>query len=277
VSAFIAMLVLSSALLHAGWNALLHGGRDRLFVTAVMGLSKGLAALVFVLMLPMPNSEAWPFIFGSAFFQILYSFFLVQAYQHGDLAEAYPIARGSSPLLIAVGALLFLNERLSPVAIGGIFLISVGIVALSFRGQQFRLYGTTMALLTGCSIAAYSVIDGIGVRLSGNPFSYIAWLELSWSIPLAIALLVWNRSSATASRFEIAKFAAGGIISLAAYGAVVWAFQFGPLGVISALRETSVLFALLLGHFFLGQPLTAVRTLACFVIVAGMALLGSHL
>jgi len=179
---------------------------------------------------------------------------------------------------VTIGALIFVGERLNVLAVSGIVLISLGIIGLSYRGRQMRLSSTTAAFATGCVIAAYSVVDGIGIRLSGNPFAYIAWLELIWCLPLACILLIHRRHYLrSASSAEIVKAAIGGLVAIMAYGATLWAFQFGSLGPVSALRETSVVFALIIGHYFLREALTGARIFACSFIAIGMMCLGLRL
>lgn len=278
MSIFVASLVLLSAVLHAAWNAVLHGGRDRLLTTAIMNLAMASVAGLAALIAPAPEPASWPYLAASAVLQVAYSLLLVKAYQHGDLAETYPLARGSSPLLIALAALVFAGERLSFLAFAGVILISAGIVALSYRGGQMRLSSTIAALATGCVIAAYSVVDGIGIRLSQSPFGYVAWLQLSWCLPLGCVLLIYRRQAlGKTSARQLSKASMGGVVAIAAYGTTLWAFQFGPLGPISALRETSVVFALIIGHYFLREPITGARILACCAIVAGMTCLGLRL
>ncbi len=275
MSPTVAAIVLFSALLHASWNALLHGGRDRLWTMTVMNMAMLAVAVAAIPLLPAPEPASWPYIVLSGVLEVGYNLFLIQAYRYGDLGSAYPIARGSSPLLVAVGAMVLVGEMLSPLAMTGLILVSAGIITLAFDGRRLNVRSTAMALATGCFIAAYTVVDGIGVRLSGNSFAYTAWMVVAWALPMPIILIcARGRDAFYAPAREVWRAAAGGLVALVAYGAIIWAMQSGEMGPISALRETSVVFAALIGWLFLNEKLTAYRVAACIVIAIGAALLG---
>jgi drug/metabolite transporter (DMT)-like permease len=266
----IAAFVLFAALLHASWNALLKGGGDGLWTMTVMGIATSLACAALVPFLPLPVSASWPYIAGSALLHVGYNGFLVRAYRKGDFGSAYPIARGSSPLLITLGAALAVGEWPALSGMIGIVLVSGGIVSLAFRERRLPEAGILYALGTGLFIAAYSVTDGIGGRLSGDAVAYTVWMCLAWgasALPIYLARrpggAVWRGTRATGLA------AMGGIISLAAYGIVIFAMTRAPMGAVSALRETSVLFAVLLGWVFFGETLTVRRILSALVIAAG--------
>ncbi|WDZ96289.1 DMT family transporter [Herbaspirillum sp. WKF16] len=271
-------LVLAAALLHASWNALLKSSADRLASLSLMTIGAGLAAIPLVLLRPLPHGPSWFYIILSGILHTGYNLFLIRAYRIGDFGQSYPIARGSSPLLVALGAAVFAGERLNVYTVAGIALVSAGIVSLAnLRGLRRRenLSGPAAAFATGAFIAAYTVTDGIGARLAGDSVSYAGWLFVLDSIPLA--LIYWRRHG----RIPVALGErdtwiglAGGVMSLLAYGIVIWAVTLAPMGMVSALRETSVLFALLIGWLFLGEQLTLRRVLSCLVIAAGAVVLG---
>jgi drug/metabolite transporter (DMT)-like permease len=211
---------------------------------------------------------------------IVYNVSLVRAYRRGDLAQAYPIARGSSPLLVTLGAALFAHEAIGPLHALGIAMISGGIIALALQGGRVSRAGAVAALVTGASIALYTVIDGIGVRLSGGQvLAYTAWMFLFyWLMPLIFIAVrgpdaLW--SSLRAAPMDVGTSLCGGAVSIAAYGIVIWAMQLGAMGVVSALRETSVVFAVLIGRVFLRERVSANRLIACFVIAAGAICIGT--
>lgn len=277
MSPWIAGLVLGSALLHASWNALLKGGGDRLHAITVMALAASLASAVWVIFLPAPLAASWFYIGLSVALHVVYNLLLVIAYRHGDLGVIYPIARGSSPLLVAAGAAILAGERLDAFTLAGIALVCCGIFGLVRERREGQLSrGMGPALLTGVTIAAYTVVDGIGSRASGNAWAYSAWLFLGLG-PAMIPVWIWRRGHpARHLRWDVVtlRSAAGGIVSLAAYTIVIWAASVSPMGQVSALRESSVLFAALLGWLFLGEPLGAVRLAACLVVAVGAACLG---
>lgn len=271
--------VLLAAVLHASWNALLHGNRDRFLSMAWMSIAIAVASTYVVVSHPLPAVASWPYIVASGLVHIVYNISLVRSYRRNDLALAYPIARGSSPLLVALGAAVFAHEAIGPVSALGIALTSAGIIAIALQRHRVSRAGVLAALATGATIALYTVIDGIGVRLSdGQPLVYTAWMFMFyWLMPL---LFVATRGIAplwTPLRDEplaVAASLAGGLVSLAAYGIVIWALQSGAMGMVSALRETSVVFAVLIGRLFLRETVTATRWLACLVVAAGAVCLG---
>lgn len=271
-------LVLAAALLHASWNALLKSSADRLASLSLMTIGAGVAAIPLVLWRPLPNAQSWSCIILSGLLHTGYNLFLIRAYKIGDFGQAYPIARGSSPLLVALGAAVFAGERLGVYTGIGIALVSAGIVSLanlSALGRREHLSGPAAAFATGAFIAAYTVTDGIGARLAGDSISYAGWLFVLDSLPLALIYLhKHGRSPLALSERETWIGLGGGVMSLLAYGIVIWAVTLAPMGMVSALRETSVLFALLIGAMFLGEKLTLRRVLSCLVIAAGAVVLG---
>jgi drug/metabolite transporter (DMT)-like permease len=272
-------VVLLAALLHASWNAMLHGNRDRFWSMAWMSIAIAAVSTLLVLFTPWPARASWPCIAASGLVHILYNVSLVRSYRRNDLAQAYPIARGSSPLLVTLGAAVFAHEAIGPLHALGIAMISGGIVAIALRGHRVSRAGALAALATGATIALYTVIDGIGVRLSGGEaLGYTAWMFLSyWLMPVLFAARrglapLWT--PLRADPLSIGTSLAGGFVSIAAYGIVIWALQSGAMGAVSALRETSVVFAVLIGRMFLGETVSGARWIACLVVAAGAVCLG---
>ncbi|WP_137927360.1 DMT family transporter [Cupriavidus sp. 2SB] len=276
---YTAGFVLLAAVLHASWNAMLHGNRDRFLSMTWMSMAMAVFATVVVANNPLPASASWPYLIASGLVHIVYNVSLVLSYRRNDLALAYPIARGSSPLLVTLGAALFAQEAISPLRLLGIAMISGGIIAIAVQGREVSRSGALTALATGATIALYTVIDGIGVRLSGGqPLSYISWMFMFyWLMPV---LFVAKRGSAAlwTPMFEqpqaVISSVVGGLVSVAAYGIVIWALQSGAMGAVSALRETSVVFAVLIGRVFLRESVSKTRWLACIAVAAGAACLG---
>ncbi|MCA1325373.1 EamA family transporter [Herbaspirillum sp. alder98] len=271
----IVLLILFAAALHAGWNALLRAGEDRLWSMTVMCLAVAIASVIAAMFLAPPASASWPYAVLSAVLHVGYNLFLVRSYRAGDLGQTYPIARGCSPMLVSIGACLFAGEKLGTAAMLGIALVSGGIISLAFKGRRLQVPSLPYALGTGCFIAAYSVADGIGVRLSGAPMAYTAWMSALWGIMMP-ALYVGLRGtrSLLSVRPGFGTAFAGGLVSLLAYGIVIYAMSEAPMGAVSALRETSVLFAALIGSLFLGESMSSSRLLACAAIAAGAVMIG---
>lgn len=279
MSSSLLLLVLLAALLHASWNALLRGGRDRFWSVTIISFASALAACVTLPFLPMPNARAWPYIIASAIVHFFYNLLLVRQYRRGDFGHTYPVARGSSPMLIALGGVLFASENLSTKVIIGIALISSGILSLAFGGKA-QTDGFLGAFMTGCSIAVYSVIDALGARASGNAMAYTAWMVSGYGLAMPLVFRFSRNKNENrlwiSDRREMFKAAGGGVAAVIAYGIVVWAMAHGPMGPVSAMRETSALFAVILGCIFLKEKFTLQKIIAAALIVAGNITLHFH-
>ena len=272
------VLVLVAAVLHAGWNALIKTGRDRLLGMAVMQGAGSVVVAPLVFVVAAPAVESWPYLGASVVLHLGYFFFLLQAYRVGDLSHVYPLARGSAPLMVAAGAAVFAGEGLNPLALGGLVLASAGITSLIFGGgggdspRDWRPF--LFAMGTAFFIAVYTVVDGLGVRLSESPLGYIVWLMFLYSFGLVLYTL--RRRPGEIGPYIKAhgkSCFAGGVMSVLAYGLVIWALNSGPMANVSALRETSVIFAALLGTRMLGESFGARRLIAAVVVVAGIVIM----
>ena len=268
-------LVLFAALLHASWNALLRSGADRLWSMTVMCIAIAMVCIVAAAFMAPPAMESWSYALLSGLLHVGYNLFLVRSYRVGDLGQIYPISRGSSPVLISLGAAIFAEESITPGELLGVALVSGGIISLAFKGRSLSVPSLPYALGTGCFIAAYSVVDGIGARLSSAPLAYTVWMCALWGVLMPVVYIgLRGPGSLFSVRPGIATAMVGGLVSLLAYAMVIYAMNEAPLGAVSALRETSVLFALLIGSAFIGETLTARRILACVVIASGTLIIG---
>lgn len=275
MSTSVVLLALFAAVLHASWNAFLRSGADRFWMMTVMNIAITVAAIPVVLIFPVPVADAWPYIIGSSLFQVAYGLLLVAAYRHGELGQVYPIIRGSAPLLVTVGTFFLMGEVLQPLAMLGVLCIVLGIMTLALG--KARASGTSMlfALATGVAIAGYSTFDAIGIRVAGERVAYIAWVFILPGILLSAAYMAIRGPLHIDIRSpETRKAIGGGLVSLLSYGTVLVAYSLAPAGPVSALRETSVVFAALIGWKFLGERLTPRRILACIVVAAGAILIG---
>ncbi|WP_312386848.1 DMT family transporter [Atlantibacter hermannii] len=273
--AHIFLLTLFAALLHASWNALLRGGTDRLWTMTIMCMAIAMTCAVTALFLPPPAPASWGYALLSALLHVGYNLCLVRSYQNGELGQTYPIARGSSPLLVTCAASVFAGEKMALHTLGGVVLVSGGILMLAMQGRKLAMPGLNYTLATGAFIAAYSVVDGMGARASGNALSYIVWMSALWGV-LMPGVYIVLRDGKSLRRWQpgMLSAAAGGLLSLLAYGIIIYAMTAAPMGAVSALRETSVLFAAVLGYLFLGETLTLKKIMACMVIVAGTLVMG---
>jgi drug/metabolite transporter (DMT)-like permease len=265
--------VMCAAILHAGWNAVLRGGGDRLWSMTLMMIAVTCATAVTLVFVPWANAESFPFVIASAIIHIAYNLSLVRTYSSGDLGQTYPVSRGSSPVLVALGAAIFSHEDLNVKAFIGIALVSAGILSLAFQGKKVRTDFLPAAFTTGVLIGAYTVVDGIGVRLSGNSLAYSTSMFFLWSLTMPPIYFAMRRKPPAYTNSQTAMALAGGIVSIVAYGIVIWAMQYGAMGVVSALRETSVVYAAIIGRFFLKEKLTARRIISCLAIATGAAFL----
>jgi drug/metabolite transporter (DMT)-like permease len=275
MSATVIGLALFAAILHATWNAFLRNGADRLWTVTVMSFSSTVVAVPFAIIYPLPAPSAWLYIVLSAFLQVAYSVFLVAAYRNGELGQVYPIVRGTVPLLVTVGGFLLAGDRLTSYQTIGVVLVAIGIMSLSLGRGRAAASSILFAFATGAIIASYATVDAIGVREARNSGAYTAWVLVLYGALLPAMFVLFRRKLSVDFRSpETLKALAGGIVALIAYAAVVAAFALGPAGPITALRETSVIFAALIGWLCLGEALTPRRVAACAVVALGAICLG---
>ena len=264
--------VLLGALLHASWNALVKSSTDKSLDMAVIHVIASLLAIPMVAVVGWPSAAAWPYILTSVTIHIAYYIATTQAYEHGDLGLTYPLMRGVAPLLVALSATFTLNEQLSPIAWAGVIGISCGVLALGLTRQVWHApKAVGFALANAVIIAVYTVVDALGVRASGNAMQYIAALFLLDGWPFA--LLIYARRGKpmlTYARHRWPIATLGAVASLGSYGIALWAMTRAPVATVAALRETSVMFAALLGAWLLKEAFTLRRLLGTCAIVAGV-------
>ncbi|OSQ41710.1 EamA family transporter [Thalassospira sp. MCCC 1A01428] len=271
------LAVIGAALMHAIWNALIKGGKDKMLnMTAVIfGHAPLLLLLLPFTSLPAPAS--WPYLAGSVALHLGYQWFLINSYQWGDLSQVYPIARGSAPLIVATVSVLFLGVVLAPIEGIAIALIGCGIISLCLVRHADGLRNgraALLALITGCFISAYSLTDGNGVRVAGNVMDYYAWHTIGNILVFGIFAHIQRPTIVRdiAQRGKIAFFI-GGSASFTAYCTVMWAFSQAPIALVVALRETSIIFALLIGVVMMGEKLNLVKLASTMMTVCGAVLL----
>ncbi len=270
-------LVLTAALLHAVWNAMAKSGGHPEYSIASYQLVGSVICIGLSTLVPIPARESWPLIFLSVIIHNLYYFSLAQAYRVGDLSQVYPLFRGLAPVLVAFGAVIFAGEWLSPGTLAGIVIISGGVISLAFRNatlggmpRKALFWGLTTSLLIAC----YTVVDGLGVRIAGNPISYILWLFIFEIVPIGLVLLFTRRQAwLTYMRENPLMVIGGGVASSTAYGLVIFAMSLGAMAVVSSLRETSVIFAAIIGSVFLREPFGSARIRAATLVAGGIILM----
>ncbi|HYC17382.1 MAG TPA: EamA family transporter [Pseudolabrys sp.] len=272
------LAVLFAAACHAGWNALIKVGLDPLSTTTLISIGSGIVALVLVPFTGVPAWAALPWLVASIVVHLVYFAALIESYRTGDLGQVYPIARGSAPLMTATVATIFVGEKLSTVGWSGILAIVAGVLLLSARGgrdlAEIDRRAIGFALFTALTICAYSVVDGIGARLSGNPNAYSLWLFIGIAVVMVpYALYRDGPDVLPAMRRFWRRGFAGGALQVLSYGIAIWAMTVAPIAVVATLRETSVLFGAALAVVVLKEPLRAVRIIAACLIVGGLILI----
>jgi len=269
--------VLAAALLHATWNALIKASRDVVFDTALVVAAAGLVAALVIPWLPAPAAPSWPYLAASAVVHQGYFALLAAAYRRGDLSFAYPLMRGLPPLLVALGGLALLPDPRSAWLWSGIAAISLGVLwigGLHPRLLVTRARSAAFAVGNAVVIAGYTLIDGLGVRLSGNPASYGLWLFFLTAWPY-VGIALWSRRAALGAhlRRHWWRSLLGGMLTIAAYLIALWAMTRAPIAAVAALRETSVIFAAAIGAWLLKEPFGRHRMVGACLVVVGIALL----
>lgn len=277
VSTTVFLVVLLAALLHATWNALVKGGSDKLLNMTAIVLGHVPIALVCILVSPLPAPASWRYIAVGVALHVGYQFALLLSYRTGDLTQVYPIARGTAPLLVAAISVMVLDVPLGALELAAIALIGAGLISLSLVRQNNGLHNhkaALFALLTGCFIAGYSLIDGMGARLAGTALGYYGWLTLG-NAAIFAAFAERSKPGVLIAVPRQAKriFVVGGSASFIAYALVIWAFTMAPIALVTALRETSIVVALVIGVVFLKERVDAAKVLATMTTILGAAML----
>ncbi len=274
MSLFVFAVVLLAALLHATWNALVKAGGDKLMTTIMVTAAAAALAALLLPFLRSPAPSSWPFAAASALFQVTYFLLVARTYAISDMSQTYPLMRGTAPLIVALVSVLRLGEALSPVAWCGVIAISLGIFSVALGAHLEDRRGVYLALVNALVIAAYTLIDGIGVRRSGAPASYTLWVFLLTGVPLAMWGLTARRSSLLPYlRRHWPQGIAGGIGTSASYGLALWAMTLAPVAVVAALRETSILFGTMIAGVVLKEPIGPRRVASACIIAGGAAIL----
>jgi len=265
----VAAAVLGAALLHAAWNAMVKGSEDKQLDTFAVAAGSGFLALLALPFLPLPAAAAWPWLVGSAAVHILYFVFLAGAYRWGELSYVYPVMRGGGPMIVALTGVLSFREVLQAGEWLGVILISAGILAFASGAHDRR--ATLFALANAVVIGAYTLIDAMGARLSGAPVSYTFWFFVLNAVVISMLGAVQRGSALPAYlRRHWLRALAGGACALGAYSIALWAMTRAPVALVAVLRETSVIFAAVIGAVAFKEKLTRPRLVATGAVLAGL-------
>lgn len=269
-------IILLAAALHAGWNTLIKISGDRVAVMAFVTLAGSFISLFFLPFVESPDPASWPLLALTILIHTGYHFFLPVAYDHGDLGQVYPIARGSAPLMVTFGALLFAGEFFDWVSLLGVVCLAVGVMTLTFdkgTGVTKKPKAVLYAIGTGVCIAAYTIVDGMGARQAGSVLGFAVWLTIGDGLLTFLLALIWKRSAIWhVARTNPGTGIIGGAMQVGAYWIIVWALAHAPMGMVSALRETSVLFAALISTFVLKEGFGVWRFVSAGMVTFGLIL-----
>jgi drug/metabolite transporter (DMT)-like permease len=271
------LAVLAGAAMHAGWNALVKTGLDRTTSIFLLAVIQGVISLALLPFFAFPVAASWPWIAVSALLHTGYKIFLIRAYEHGDMSQVYPLARGSAPLIVALVGVFALNEGMTTTKFAAVCAIGFGVMLMSSKlgaGEAMPRKALLYALGTAFFTASYTLVDGVGARLSGTASGFTLWMFVGDGILMTLyALFVRGRGLLSAVRGNLGSGAAAGALSLGSYWIAIWAFTLAPIALVAALRETSVLFAMLIAVFVLGEKTNMQRWLAAGLICAGIVLM----
>ena len=268
--------VLFAALLHASWNAIIRTSGNRFQGMLILTTAQGTMGLFMAPFFPLPSGEVWIWLIASGVLHTGYKMFLAAAYKHGDLSRVYPIARGVAPMIVVLAGMFFLSDDLNIKEYIGVALIGGGIILMAhgiFRNGEARVL-IPFALGSALCTAGYSIVDGLGARVAGDASQFIAWILLFDMLFFTSSTLMTvgpRHYRASAKTWIIGSFA--GALSLATYWIVVWAMTIAPIALVTALRETSVLFAVMIGVLLMKEKADLGKIIAALVVVTGIVVI----
>ncbi|MDC3082846.1 DMT family transporter [Pelagibacteraceae bacterium] len=269
---FIFILILISALCHAVWSAIIKSSKNPL---SLMGITSVLEVTIFLPLtftVPFPTLEVWYFLIATVIIHVFYRLNVIYSYRYGDLSYIYPISRGSSCLFVAIISILFLSSDISVAGFVGILIVCIGLFLISYsKNLSFNFRGFALAISTAILITAYTLVDGVGVRLSENGFSYIYWLFTLNGIPLLIIGLISKDGLRKKETYTFKSGIAAGVFATSSYAIVVWSMQFIEIAYVSSIREISIVFAAIIGMLFLFEKNAKSRIIPSILIVSGIS------
>ena len=269
---FIFLLIILSALCHAIWSAIIKSSKNPL---SLMGITSVLEVTIFLPLtftVPFPTLEVWYFLIATVIIHVFYRLNVIYSYRYGDLSYIYPISRGSSCLFVAIISILFLSSDISVAGFVGILIVCIGLFLISYsKNLSFNFRGFALAISTAILITAYTLVDGVGVRLSENGFSYIYWLFTLNGIPLLIIGLISKDGLRKKETYTFRSGIAAGVFATSSYAIVVWSMQFIEIAYVSSIREISIVFAAIIGMLFLFEKNAKSRIIPSILIVSGIS------
>ena len=273
MDSFVFFLVLFATVMHAVWNGMVKNHPDKVVAISSIVFGHFPLSIIAIILLPVPSLDCIPYIIASAIIHQGYQWYLLSAYQIGDLTKVYPIARGFGPLVATIISILILGLFLDSIIIFSILLICVGIMILGLFDKENKNFKVLqLSLFTGFFIGLYSLIDGYGARLSLSAIVYMSWTFILSSLLFPVVLRIKKQKNIIQNVVKKGKkiFWIGGSLSYIIYVIVVWAFTKAPIPMVAALRETSIFFSILIGYFFLQEKITTTKVISIILIVIGV-------
>lgn len=273
MSIFILLAVLGAAFLHAAWNGLVRTGASRVHVMMVLSAVQGGIGLIFALMRPLPGIEVLPWLMASGVVHSAYKCFLTYAYEHGDLSRVYPLARGTAPMIVLLVGGLFLGDQLAGHEMAGILTLGLGILMLASgvftSGESRRLL--PYAFGAAAATAGYSILDGMGARVAGDPQAFVGWMFVLDGVIFAGLMTGLRGRAAWPQAGRVWGVGSlGAVASYGSYAIVVWAMTLAPIALVAALRETSIVFGVLIGWLVFGERMSLTKALSACLIASGV-------
>ena len=273
MSIFVFIAILGAAFLHASWNALIKNSTDKIKSMLVLTLMHGILGIFIAFFVEFPKSEVWPWLIASALFHVIYQGCLALAYNSGDLSRVYPIARGTAPILVLLIFYFIIETSMTHAEILGVLLLAFGVIGMAQGAFSNRENLILLPYTLGAAIgtAGYTIFDGIGSRISTNPTSYISWLFII-TMPIFFSVIIIFKGLKT-FKIEETTWKVGsvaGIFSFGSYWVAIWAMTQAPIPLVSALRETSILFAVLIGIIIFRDKTSSKKIIAASLILSGI-------
>jgi len=273
MDSFVFFLVLFATVMHAAWNGMVKNHPDKVVAVSSIVFGHFPLSIIAIILLPVPSLDCIPYIIASAIIHQGYQWYLLSAYQIGDLTKVYPIARGFGPLVATIISILILGLFLDSIIIFSILLICVGIMILGLFDKENKNFKVLqLSLFTGFFIGLYSLIDGYGARVSLSAIVYMSWSFILSSLLFLVVLRIKKQKNIIQNVVKKEKkiFWIGGSLSYIIYVIVVWAFTKAPIPMVAAIRETSIFFSILIGYFFLQEKITTTKVISIILIVIGV-------
>jgi len=272
---FLFFILLVAALSHAICHSLLKHNNNPLGLLGITSICEIIIFTPLVFFVPIPTTYVWALIITSALLHGLYRILVLYSYRFGDLSFIYPIARGGSSLLLAIFSAIYLTDKISFLGFLAIFIICFGLFLISYsKKNKFNKIAFILSLLTAFMIFSYTLVDGIGVRHSENAYTYLYWMLLLNGTPALVASLLFKDSGLRKINKDLLiKGVSFGLLAPLAYGLVVWCMQYLPIAYASAIRETSIIFATLIGLMILKEKKANSRIIPAVFVVIGIGIL----